>query len=83
MYSGAGLETGGGIRRSPEVSELGGDIEKLFFQIFVDFVLPKINQKGLKAYVSRCLGFFKISCRSESSNYKPGRNSQVAWVWFL
>ena len=58
MYSGAGLETGGGIRRSPEVSELGGDIEKLFFQIFVDFVLPKINQKGLKAYVSRCLGFF-------------------------
>ena len=49
MYSSAGLGTDGGIRRSPEGSELGGDIEKykkLFFQIFVNFMLPKIYQKG-------------------------------------
>ena len=49
MSGSVGLETGGDIRRSPEGSELEGDIgkyKKLFFQIFVNFVLPKIYQKG-------------------------------------
>ena len=49
MSSSVGLETGGDVRRSPEGSELEGDIEKykkLFFQIFVNFVLHKIYQKG-------------------------------------
>ena len=36
----------GGIKRCPEDFWTGGGIEKLFFQIYVNFVLPKINQKG-------------------------------------
>ena len=49
MYSSAGLGTDGGIRRSPEGSELGGDIEKykkLFFQIFVNFCYLKYTKRA-------------------------------------
>ena len=37
MYSSAGLGTEGDVRRSPEGSELGGDIEKYKKNVLSDF----------------------------------------------
>ena len=51
------------------------DIENLFSDFCILFS-TKNKSKGPKG----CLGFFKISCRSASSNYNLGRNSQVGWV---